>query len=451
MQKTSVTTTDTGLSRLGASEAARLIRAGEISSEELVGDCLARISAFEDTVQAWTHVDPQQALALARELDKHRQAGRPLGALHGVPVGVKDIVDTSDMPTEYGTPLYQGRSPGNDATLVSLLRAAGAIVLGKTVTTEMAVYTPGKTRNPHDPGRSPGGSSSGSAAAVAAYMAPLAVGTQTNGSVVRPAAYCGVVGFKPSHGLISRHRVLKQSRLLDHIGVFARDIPDAALLAEQLIAFDERDPDSVRRSRPPLLASALAEPPAPPRFAFVKTPHWGEAESDVHEGFGEMVEHLGAQVEEIDLDSQLAGAAEQHRLILEADLARSFAREYARGEDGLSARLREMIERGQKILAVDYNAAEEHRELLRGILAPIFEDFDAILTPAATGEAPQGLDTTGSPIFCTIWTLCGLPALSLPLLRGSNDLPVGVQLVGPAGDDARLLRTAAWLSQACEP
>jgi Asp-tRNA(Asn)/Glu-tRNA(Gln) amidotransferase A subunit family amidase len=221
-----------GLTRLGASQAAEAIREGQISSVELVDACLAQIEQLEEGVQAWTFLDPKYAREQAKRADEARQRGNPTGALHGVPVGIKDIIDTEDMPTEDGTVLHAGRRPRDDAALVSRLREAGAIILGKTVTTELAVYSPGKTRNPRDPARTPGGSSSGSAAAVAAEMVPLAVGTQTNGSVIRPASFCGVVGYKPTHGLISRNGILRQSRVLDQVGVFARSLPDAALLAQ---------------------------------------------------------------------------------------------------------------------------------------------------------------------------------------------------------------------------
>jgi Asp-tRNA(Asn)/Glu-tRNA(Gln) amidotransferase A subunit family amidase len=422
------------------------IHAGECSSEELVRACLDHIHSLEESLAAWAHLDPEHALQQAREADLHRRSGAALGPLHGVPVGVKDIFDTEDMPTEHGSVLYKGRTPAYDATAVALLRAAGAIIMGKTVTTELAVYAPGKTRNPHDHDRSPGGSSSGSAAAVAANMVPLAIGSQTNGSVIRPASYCGVVGFKPSHGLISRYRVLQQSRALDQVGVFGRSVEDVALIAEQLMAYDERDPDVRPRARPDLIRVAAGEPPVPPHFAFVKTPAWDQADADVREGFEELLAFLGDQVEAIDLDDLLSGSVEQHRAIMETDLPRSFRREYAEGRDRLSPQLCEMIERGQACRAVEYLDGLEGIELLRGALAEMLLEYDAIITPAATGEAPVGLESTGNPVFCTPWTLAGLPSISLPLLGGSNDMPVGVQLVASKGDDARLLRTARWLA-----
>ncbi|MFQ5897776.1 MAG: amidase [Candidatus Methylomirabilia bacterium] len=434
-----------GLVEMSAAEAAEAIRAGKVASEELVSACLEQIATLEERVSAWTHLDRDHALQQARDADLAQREGRALGPLHGIPIGIKDIFDTMDLPTEDGTVLHAGRRPTEDATAVSLLREAGAIIMGKTVTTELAVFSPGKTRNPHDPARTPGGSSSGSAAAVAAFMVPLAIGTQTNGSVIRPASYCGVYGYKPTHGLISRHRILQLSRLLDHVGVFARTIEDVALIAEQLMAFDDRDPDTRPQVRPKLVETVAQEPPVTPHLAFVKTPVWDRAAEDTKEAFRELVERLGENVGEIELPDIFMDAFAWHGTIMEADLARSFEREYERGKDKLSSILREMIERGQKHLAVDYNRAVGQIAVLNSLLAVIFERYDAILTPAATGEAPLGLGSTGSPIFCTIWTLCGMPAVSLPLMQGAHGMPMGAQLVAPREGDARLLRTARWL------
>lgn len=431
-----------GLSALDLLEA---LRGGRVSALEVTNACLERIEAREPEVQAFAFLDPDHAREQARALDDRRKRGRPLGPLHGVPVGVKDIVDTHDMPTENGTVLHAGRRPRRDAVIVARLREAGAVILGKTVTTELAVYSPGKTRNPHDPGHTPGGSSSGSATAVADGMVPLAIGTQTNGSVIRPAAYCGVFGFKPSHGLIPRTGVLAQSRPLDTIGVMAGGIEDLALLAEPLMGHDAGDSDTTPQARPRLLEVARQEPPVPPDIAFVRTPVWDQAEDHTRAAFAELVEALGDRIEEAPLPSLFDDAIETHRTIMEADLARSFADLYGRGRAQLSARLVEMIERGQRALAVDYNRAVDRRAILNGALQPLFERYDVILTPATTGEAPRGLESTGSPAFCTIWTLCGMPAVTLPLLQGSQGLPLGVQLVGQKGDDARLLRTARWL------
>jgi Asp-tRNA(Asn)/Glu-tRNA(Gln) amidotransferase A subunit family amidase len=437
----------TNLHLLSASEAARLIRDGLISSEQLVETSLARIREVDAQVQAWAFLDPDHALTQARAADEHRLSGQPTGALHGVPVGIKDIFDTADMPTENGSVLYTGRTPSRDATVVSMLRAAGAVILGKTVTTEFAYFSPGKTRNPHNPEHTPGGSSSGSAAAVAAEMVPLAVGSQTNGSTIRPAAFCGVVGFKPTHGLISRHGVLALSRTLDHVGLFARTIDDIALLAEQLQGYDEHDPDTRPRARIPFIEVAAQEPPLPPMFAFIKTPMWERTDDDTKVGFAEIVEQLGSQVEEVELFPSATEAWQWHQTIMAAEMAANLEREWEKGRDRLSEKLRAQIERGREVRAVDYQRALRQIAPIHESFVELFEQrYDAILTPAAPGAAPKGLASTGDPSFCTLWTLCGMPCISLPFLQSSTGLPIGVQLVGPRHGDARLLRTAKWLA-----
>jgi len=437
----------TNLHSLSAFEAARLIRDGVISSEQLIEACLARVREVDEQVQAWTFLDPDYALAQARAADEWRQSGRPTGPLHGVPVGVKDIFDTADMPTECGSVLYVGRTPSRDAAAVSLLRAAGAVIMGKTVTTEFAYFAPGKTRNPHNPEHTPGGSSSGSAAAVAAEMVPLALGSQTNGSTIRPAAFCGVVGFKPTHGLISRHGVLTLSRTLDHVGLFARTIEDIALLAEQLTGYDERDPDTRPRARISFAEVAAEEPPLEPMFAFVKTPYWERADDETKEGFAELIENLGDRVEEVELFPSAVEAWEWHRIIMEAEMAANLEREYDKGRDRLSEPLQKLLERGREVRALDYQRALAQSAPIHESLVELFEQrYDAILTPAAPGPAPKGLASTGDPSFCTLWTYCGMPAISLPLLESASGLPIGVQLVGPRNGDARLLRTAKWLA-----
>ncbi len=433
------------LHTLTACQALEALRSGQLSALALTEACLARIEATEPNLQAWQFLDPDYARAQAKERDAHRQAGRPLGPLHGLPVGVKDIVDTANVPTENGTSLHRGRIPKADAGLVLKLKAAGAVMVGKTVTTELAVYTPGKTRNPRDPSRSPGGSSSGSAAAVAAEMVPLALATQTNGSTIRPAAYCGVYGFKPSLGLLPRGGVLRQSPPLDQPGVMARSLEDCALLAESLQGHDPRDPFSRLGPALPLLALCQEAPPVTPRLGFVKGPTWHLAEREVVEAFAELTAALGEDVLELPLPRAFDLGHALHQTVMEADLALNFDPEYQRGKDQLSDTLVTMIERGRQVTAMAYNAALERRTLLIDALAALFDQCDALLTPATTGVAPQGLAATGSPTFCTLWTLCGLPAVTLPLLEAPPGLPVGVQLVGPPGDDGRLLRTARWL------
>ena len=428
-----------------AASAAAAIRGGEISSEELVRACLERIAESEDRIHAWAYLDPELALAQARAADRLQRGGTTLSPLHGVPVGIKDIFDTADMPTENGTALHAGRRPAEDATVVSMLRAAGAVILGKTVTTELAVYAPGKTTNPHDARRTPGGSSSGSAAAVAASMVPLAVGTQTNGSVIRPASYCGICGFKPSHGSISRHHVLKQSPMLDHPGVFARTVEDVVLIAQQLFGPDDNDPDARADARLDLAEGWRAATDERPRIAFVRTPLWENTTPAAREAFAELNAQLDGIVREFELPGAFDSAIRWHRTIMEADLANSFEAEYAEGKAQLSEALREMIERGQRYTAVEYSKARDGVAALGRELRGMFASFDAVLTPATTGAAPLGLASTGSPMFCTIWTLCGVPSISLPILRGEDGMPMGAQLVAAKRNDAGLLRVARWL------
>jgi len=428
-----------------AHQAAADIRRGAATSEQVVAACLKQIQIREPEVQAWTYLDPSYALEQARAADRRQAAGLPLGALHGVPVGLKDIIDTADMPTENGTVLHSGRCPGVDAALVTALRQAGAIILGKTVTTELATYAPGKTRNPHNPAHTPGGSSSGSAAAVAAGMVPLAVGSQTNGSTIRPAAYCGVFGYKPSFGLIPRNGMLKQAPHLDQVGLFARSVDDLAFLAEQLIGFSADDPATRPRARLPLLRTALEEPAVAPRLAFVRNPLWDHLAPDTMRGFGRLLERLGTHCEEADCPAEALDVQELQRTVMEAEIAASFALEYATGRSQLSVSLQGQIERGGKVTALDYQRALKKIPLMNRSFDPVFDCYDAILTPAVAGTAPAGLTSTGNPEFCTLWTFCGMPAMNLPLLTGDNGLPVGVQLVGRHGDDARLLRTANWL------
>ena len=437
----------TQLNWLSASDAARAIRDGAITSEQLVEACLARIREAEPQVQAWHYLDPEHALKQARRLDEEHREGKPAGPLHGVPVGLKDIIDTGDMPTEDGTVLHAGRTPARDATVVAALRAAGAVILGKTVTTECAYFSPGKTRNPHNPEHTPGGSSSGSAAAVGAGMVPLALGSQTAGSTIRPASFCGVYGYKPTHGLIPRHGMLRLSRTLDHVGLFARSLEDVALLLEQLQGYDERDADTRPRARVPFGATLAQEPPLPPLLAFVKGPAWERAAQDTKEAYAELVEQLGDRITEIELPESAAAGLDCHRTILEAEMAASFDAEWERGRDRLSEPLRNLLARGREVRALDYHKALARVPLLYDGFAEILERFDAILTPPAPGTAPKGLASTGDPSFCSLWTLLGTPAVTLPLMKGANGLPLGVQLVGPRGGDARLLRTARWLER----
>ncbi len=433
---------------LSASDAARRIRDGVLTSEELVQSCLEHIRALEPKVQAWQFLDEEHALAQARVCDQRKRGGEPIGPLHGVPVGVKDIIDTADMPTENGTVLHEGRTPRDDAAVVRMLRAAGAVILGKTVTTECAYFNPGKTRNPHDAEHTPGGSSSGSAAAVGSGMVPLALGSQTAGSVIRPAAFCGAYGFKPTHGLIPRTGVLALSRTLDHVGLFARSIDDLALLLEQLQGYDERDPDTRPRARIPFRSVAGEEPPLEPMFAFVKTPHWERMDSDAKEAYAELREALGKQVEEVQVFVSGNEPWDWHRTIMEAEMAANLEPLWSEGAEKLSEKLRALLERGKETRALDYQRALRRiAPTVEGFDELFMQRYDAIITPPALGTAPKGLASTGDPAFCSVWTLLGMPAITLPLMQGENGLPLGVQLIGRKGYDARLLRTARWLEK----
>lgn len=433
-----------GVVGLSALDLAEAIAKGSVRAVEATEAFLAHIGEQDTRIQAWAHLDPQFALAQAKALDRHREKGHPLGPLHGVPVGIKDIVDVAGLPCENGTPLDAGRRPRKDAAIVTRLREAGAVILGKTVTTELAVFHPGKTRNPHDTSRTPGGSSSGSAAAVAAGMAPLSVGSQTNGSVIRPAAYCGVVGFKPSQGVVSRRGVITQSPTLDTLGGFARTVEDVALLHDAMAGYDEEDRAMRLVARPQLLETARSKPPVQPDFAFVRSPFWEDTEPDLRQGYEELVAELGPRVEQVELPEVFGKAIDLHSTIHLADIAKNYGRYYDKDREQLSPRLREMVEEGRKILAMDYVSAHDWIEVYNAALDQLLDQYDALITPATTGQAP-GIETTGKPTFCTLWTFCGVPAVSLPLLVGAEGLPIGVQLIGKRGRDGRLLRTARWL------
>jgi len=437
--------TNVDLTSLSAVDLAASIRDGQYSSEEVVDAHLTRIAEIDPQIEAFAFLDPDHARKQAKQADMVRRSGRPLGPLHGVPVAVKDIIDTGGIPTENGTVLDAGRRPSKDAAVVGQLRTAGAVILGKTVTTELAYYSPNQTKNPHDPSRTPGGSSSGSAASVASAMAPIAIGTQTNGSVIRPASFCGVVGYKPTFGLIPRTGVLAQSFHLDTIGSFGRSIADAALLADCLIGHDEGDTATAPIAGQGLLEATGSEPPLAPVFAFVQTPVWDQAETATQEAFTELTEFLGDGADQVSLPEVFTQGHALQRRLMTAGFAHNLGSYERRGREQLSQQMREAIDEGREVKAHDYLAAVDWIAVLNAGLEEIFKRYDAILTPAATGPAPHGLDGTGNPAFCTLWTLCGTPAITLPLLKGENGLPVGVQLVGRRGDDARLMRTAAWL------
>ncbi len=355
-------------------------------------------------------------------------------------MGIKDIIDTADMPTENGFAGHKGRRPSKDAAAVARLRAAGAVIMGKTVTTECANRAAGKTRNPVNPGHTPGGSSSGSAAAVRARMVPAALGTQTGGSVIRPASYCGIHGFKPSFGLISRAGMLAQSDPLDTIGTYGRSIEDVAVLADALIGPDPADPDCKGVVEGPLATIAMEDPPEAPKLGFLRSPVWERGEARMHAA----MEGFAKDLEEVTLPEGLEQAWEWHRICQFFGIARHYGPLADYYCDLMSPRLRMSVEIGRGISSAAYTDMVAKRADVNVALAALFERFDVIATPASPGPAPKGLGSTGEPVFNAFWTYAGVPCVTLPLLQ-VDGLPMGVQLVGPKGGDGALLRTARWL------
>ena len=350
------------------------------------------------------------------------------------------------MPTECGTDIFKGRKPDTDATIVNRLKEEGAIILGKTVSTELAFMHPADTRNPHNPEHSPGGSSSGSAAAVAGYHVPLAIGTQTNGSVIRPASYCGTHGFKPSRGVISRAGLLQTSNSLDQVGVFGRSLEDVALLSEVIGCYDGQDEKSYLRPRPKTHEFSRTKPGIDPDIAWFDLPFADRLSQDSKDGFEEVLSALGDRVTRIEAPETFIGLLDTQRIIHEYEICKQQADVFDNHWDKISATLKPVIERARTISNEEYKHALDVMGQTESFLRDFFLDYDAILTPSSTGEAPiVSSGNTGDPAFCTLWTLAGLPCLNLPVMVGSNGLPIGVQLVGGYEEDDRLLRTANWL------
>ena len=419
--------------RLSALDAARQIANGQLTSEALVKAHLDRIASRDEAVLAWVHLEPEQALAEARA----RDAERPRSPLHGVPVGVKDILETHDLPTAYGSPIYEGNRPGADAACVALLRDAGMVVLGKTITTEFAMRNPGATRNPHDPTRTPGGSSSGSAAAVADFQVPLAIGTQTAGSIIRPASYCGVVGYKPTHGRIMRNGMKVLAESLDTIGCMARSVADANAFA------------SIMEAAP---IQTLPDIGAEPTFALVKTHIFGEqAEAGTKYAIKEATERVrdaGASVIEIELPPAFKDALDAQEVIMTYEAWRGLAYERCFHFGELSVALKDYIAGGGTCARERYDWARHVQATCRAMFWQFFTRFSAVLTPAAAGEAPQNLAFTGSPDFNRMWTMLGVPCVTIPGLRGPANMPVGVQVIGPAGKAHETLAHAGFVERA---
>ena len=423
------------LHTLSATEAARLIAAGTITSEALVSACLERVEAREADVQAWAFIDREHALGQARIADA--QPAR--GLLHGVPVGVKDLIDTVDLPTSYGSPIYSGHRPAWDAPCVALTRAAGGIVMGKTVTTEFAVMHPNKTRNPHDIRHTPGGSSSGSAAAVADFMVPLAFGTQTAGSIIRPSAYCGVVGYKPTHGTINRVGVKALSDILDTVGTIARTVPDAALLAAALTG------------RRKLMVDEAAAAPSALRIGICRTHEWGQALPETVEALESAAARLGsagARVRDVDLPRAFGGLVEAQIDIMFYQQAASLAWERLVHWSKISERLQGILESGLKVTVERFDEAVALARDCRRALTDLFGDYDVLLAPSAPGAAPEGLAMTGDPVFNRIWTLLHVPCVNVPVGATAAGLPLGLQVIGALGEDARTLAAAHWVHRA---
>jgi Asp-tRNA(Asn)/Glu-tRNA(Gln) amidotransferase A subunit family amidase len=435
----------TDLSRLTATAAQSQLASGTITSEQLVQACLERIAAREPEVKAFAHIDREYALTQARAADAARRSGQGVGPLNGIPVGIKDIIDTADMPTQNGCAYFKGRQPSADAACVTLLREAGAVIIGKTVTTELASSPPGPTCNPHNLGHTPGGSSSGSAAGVADFMFPLALGTQTGGSVIRPASFCGIYALKPTYGLIPRRGVTMQSHTLDTIGVYGRSVEDLALIADALSAHDPNDSGSYTRSRPNLMRAATEAVPVKPIFAYVKTPVWHQVDPIAQEAFAELVAELGDQVHELEMPS-LEDVIANHGIVQAAENAGYYGYLADKAGDGISAAMRERILSGRGVTAERYIKALNAREAASREIDMLLASYNAILTPASTGPAPKTLASTGNPVFNAPWTYLGQPCVNLPLME-ADGMPIGVQLVGARRDDGRLLRTSRWLAE----
>jgi Asp-tRNA(Asn)/Glu-tRNA(Gln) amidotransferase A subunit family amidase len=419
----------TAPNQLTAAEAIAQLGSGTLTAEALVRACLDRAAERAD-VKAWIWLDPEQALAQARDADR---AGRP-GLLAGLPIGVKDIIDTVDMPTGHGSPIYQGNRPFADAACVALVRMAGGTIMGKTVTTEFANRFPGATVHPHNPAHTPGGSSSGSAAAVADFQVPAAFGTQTGGSTIRPAAFCGVVGYKPTFGEFSRSGIKLQCHNLDTLGIICRSLDDLPPLRAALVAGPLR---TIDRS-----VSA-------PRIGLCRTPAWDKADPATQalvERSASRLAASGARVTEVNFAPQFANILEHHRRIFAFEAARNYAYEYEQHNELVSQVLRDtLLTPGRELPLAAYVEAIETAEAFRAHIDDIFTDVDVLLTPSAAGEAPEGLGSTGDPSFNSIWTLSWAPSLTLPVGTGPNRLPLGIQLVGPRFGDEALFDAAAWV------
>ena len=417
------------LYELTATEASAKIANGEITSVELVQSCLDRIHQREGDVGAWAHLDEELTLSAARAAD----AAEAKSPFHGIPFGVKDVIDTADMPTACGTPIHAGRRPAKDAACVAKMKTAGAVLMGKTVTTEYALYTPNKTRNPLNLAHTPGGSSSGSGAAVGDHMVPIAFGNQTAGSLIRPASFCGICAFKPTQGITDLTGILPLEPTFDTLGYMGHSFDD---LASFFAIVHEKEPavlaDGVGRS---------------PRIALCRTPQWLHAEQpsiDAVEGTAKRLVELGAEVDEVALPASFDDLVETHSRALNVGLSRTLGEDYRNHKDQMSPVLRSLIEDGFARPKEDAEGLFQHAAECRGQVNDVFGDWDAFLCPSAVGEAPNGIDGTGSPIFQVTWTLLNVPIATIPGAVGPSGLPIGIQFVGRRGDDETILRLAKW-------
>ena len=440
----------TDIFSLSLEELAKKIKDAELTSVEVCEKYIERINKFEKDVKAWAHFDKKVLLEKATEADDHRRSGKPVGLLHGVPIAVKDIIGTVDMPTECGTVIRKGKSYSQNAEIIDLLHASGAIVMGKTATSELAYLGPPATTNPHDKNRTPGGSSSGSAASVASFMAPVSIGSQTGGSVIRPASYCGVVGYKPSYGLISRNGVLRTSYSLDQIGMFGRKVEDVAMLAKVLIKKDKYDAATIHYSTENILSETKKGPIFEPKFIFYKTDHWKIIDKKSRESFEYFIKSFKKNIEIFDTPSYFKDIHKYHQIIHETDLANNFSVYFKKFKKKLSKYMQDAISNGNKYTAKEYAEAIDFMKRSYESYEEVFEDYHGVLSPSSPGVAPKGLKSTGTAEFNKVWSYLGTPCISLPLLEGENNLPLGVQLIGNKYDDHRFLGVANWLEKECQ-
>jgi len=432
---------------LSVHELVKQVKDAKLTSVEICQSYIEKINKFEKDIKAWAHFDKKFLLEKAEEADNYKKSGKPTGSLHGIPVALKDIIDTYDMPTECGTVLRKGKTQSQNAEIVDLLKSAGAIIMGKTATSELAFLGPPVTRNPHDYSRTPGGSSSGSAAVIAAHMAPLSIGSQTGGSVIRPASYCGVVGYKPSYGLISRNGVLRTSYALDHIGVFGKTVEDVALLAKVLIKKDSHDQATVYYSAEDMLEVCRKKPLFEPKFIFYKTNSWKKVDKKSRESFEFFINAFKKNIEVFDTPPYFKDINKYHQIIHETDLSNNFQDYYKQSKNKLSKEMQSAISRGMKYSAKEYTEAIDFMKRSYESYNEVFEDYHGVLSPCSTGVADKGLKSTGSADFNKFCSFMGVPAIALPLLQGENNLPLGVQLIGDKYDDQRFLGIARWLEE----